>query len=502
MFHPNFPGVRSSIARAAVRPFASGTPHVPTRQDRRRFATAIRVLGAVSALLVGTVPAEAAAQQHTAVPAGDSRPTSASPMAVVPLDTLIREAEVSSPALRAARARLSAAERRIAPAGTRPDPMLMASAVNVPLTRPGFSADEMTMKMVGISQSIPYPGKLGLRRRAATLEADAGRAAVEAVRLDVVRAVKDSYYDIAFADQALALLVPNGRVLNDLARVAEARYASGVGGQHEVLTARLEATRLSERASDLMEQRRSSVAQLNAALARASETSLESAAIPARLAQAAVARDASQVRFAATTLGARAAGSPFPPLATLQTMAAERSPMLRQHQALIATQAARVELARMEFRPDVDVSLQYGQRQGRSDMVTAQVSIPLLVHRRTRQDAQLAEANAELQGLEAEHMGQRNAVYAEVARLVSDAERSRTQLALHATAILPQGRAAVDAALSSYRAGQAGLAAVLDAQSALFTYQTTSARALTDFAKSVAALEQVIGTDLIPETAP
>ena len=335
------------------------------------------------------------------------------------LDSLLRLAEAASPALHAARARVAAARARVAPAGARPDPMLMAGVVNLPVARPSFRTDEMTMRMVGVGQTLPYPGKLGLQRRAAASEAVAAEAALAAARLDVARDVREAYYELAYADRALDIVQGTRDALSGVVQVAEARYGSGGTGQQDVITARVEATRVAEAASALLEQRRAALAQLNAALDRPSDTPVDAPAIPERVARAAVAGDPPRVRFAAATLGARAADSPLPPLATLQAMAVQRSPMLRQHEAMIAAQAARVELARKASRPDVDVSLQYGQRQGRPDMVTAQVSIPLPLQRAAKQDAEAAGAAADLAALEAEHHAQVNAIHAEVARLVS-----------------------------------------------------------------------------------
>ena len=117
-----------------------------------------------------------------------------------------------------------------------------------------------------------------------------------------------------------------------------------------------------------------------------------------------------------------------------------------------------MELARKGPRPDFDVSFQYGQRNQRPDMITAQVSIPLPIHKRARQDQELAEARAELSAMESDRRTKINSVRAQVARLVSELERGRTQLAIYAKAILPQGSAAATAALASYQSGKTDLA--------------------------------------------
>jgi cobalt-zinc-cadmium efflux system outer membrane protein len=362
-------------------------------------------------------------------------------------------------------------------------------------TLPG---DDMTMKMIGVSQTIPYPGKPGLRRRIAELELNAAVAAIQVSSLDAERDVKKSYFELAYLDRAIEIVNQNQPILADVIRVAEMHYAAGLTGQQDVLKARVEATRLGETASALLEQRRSVLAELNGLLDRESTTPVGSAQIPERVARAALASDPARIRFATQVLGSRAADSPLPPLATLQEIALNQNGQLRERQAMIAAQSKRVALAEKAVKPDVDLSLQYGQRNQRPDMISAIVSIPLPIHKHARQDEETSEARSELAAMQAEQTREVNKVRAEVARLVSDLERNRTQLALYAKAILPQSQAAVSSSLASYQAGKSDLLSVLDNQGTLFAYETANYRALVDFAKTLADLEAVVGGEVLP----
>jgi outer membrane protein TolC len=426
------------------------------------------------------------------------------------LEALVAHADSANPTLQAARDRVTAAVARVRPAGVWADPVLMAGILNLPLVRenaasagghgsavPTVPGDPMTMKMIGVSQTIPYPGKLFLRRQAAEREVDAATANLDASRLAITRDVRTAFFELAYIDRALAIVERNRSVLADVIQVTEAHYASGTGGQQDVLKARVEAARLGETASALLEERRATSAELNATLNRDDTTSIPSTLIPARIVRAAIPTDPSSVHFAAQTLGSRTVDSPFPPLAELQELAVRQNPTLRENEANITAQASRVELARKGSRPDFDVSLQYGQRNQRPDMITAEVSIPLPIHKRARQDQELAEGRAELSAMESDRRAKINSVRAQVARLVSQLERGRTQLAIYAKAILPQGGAAATAALASYQSGKTDLLTVLDNQSTLFTYETEYYRSLADFAKNLAELEQVVGSEIL-----
>lgn len=414
------------------------------------------------------------------------------------LDSLVARA-LTGPALRGARARFDAARARIGPAGALPDPMLMAGIQNQPLgSEPGMAGpDPMTMRMIGVGQMIPYPGKLSLQRRIAERELDGVRAALAARTQQVTRDVKDAYYELVFLDRALEIVERNQSVLVSLIRVTEARYGVGTAGQQDVLKARVEAARLAESAVALVEQRRGALARLNSLLDQPTETPLVGAVVPVAIARAAVADSAREIRFVSAALGARAADSPLPSLPELQEQAMRESPELREHEAMVAVQVARAELARKEALPDVDVSLQYGQRPGRPDMVTALISIPISIRKGRKQDQLVVAANAELAALEAERAAKQNEIRAEVARLVSELERQRAQLALYVKAVLPQARASLASATGSYQVGSVEFLTVLDDQATLFTYETEYFRVLSDFAKTLGELERVVGKEVV-----
>src|ERR1700675_3047034 len=89
------------------------------------------------------------------------------------LAALLAEAAANNPDIKAARRELDAARHRISPAEALDDPMLEAGVVNLPAQSLSFSREDMTMKMIGVTQRLPYPGKRALRRDLAKKEADA-----------------------------------------------------------------------------------------------------------------------------------------------------------------------------------------------------------------------------------------------------------------------------------------------------------------------------------------
>src|SRR6185503_6447532 len=117
------------------------------------------------------------------------------------------------PEVQAARREAAAARSRIAPAGALDDPMLELGVLNVPTPSLSLRREDMTMKMIGLTQRLPYPGKRALRRELAEKEALAVEQNLEELVNRVRRDVKVAYYDLGLADESLRLAEGNRRVL-------------------------------------------------------------------------------------------------------------------------------------------------------------------------------------------------------------------------------------------------------------------------------------------------
>jgi outer membrane protein TolC len=155
------------------------------------------------------------------------------------LDEVIRDVIRSNNQVAAARYMEAAAAAKVGPAGAWDDPMLMLGVANLP-TSFDFKMDPMTMKMIGLSQNIPYAGQKGLQAKAAKAEAEAATEDRRAMEVDLVMAARYAYADLFYRTRSLDDLISQHRLLEDVAASAEARLATSQGSQEEVLGARAE----------------------------------------------------------------------------------------------------------------------------------------------------------------------------------------------------------------------------------------------------------------------
>jgi cobalt-zinc-cadmium efflux system outer membrane protein len=415
------------------------------------------------------------------------------------LAALVARACEANPEIRAVGERVAAARARLEAAGAPPDPRLGIGLVNALVSDPLSSDDEMTMRMVQIGQVFPFPGKLGLERDAARWELAEAEAERDRVELEVVAGVQKSYFDLYFLDRALEVVDRHRELLADFVAVTETRYQVGTGTQQDVLKSQVEGTRLGEELLTLAGRRAAAAAALNALLDRTSDTPLDETELPERLERAAIPESGTPVRFTAATMGGDDAGpdSPIPDLATLRQLAAEHSPEIRASAARIARERVEADLAGTATLPDFDLSLGYGQRGGREDMVTAMVSVSLPVFKGRKQDPLARAEEAEARDAEAAHRALVNDEDAKLAALRASLLRARERVALLREGVLPQAHAALESAIAGYPVGRVDFLTLLDNQVTLFRHDIDYSRLLADFAMDLAELERVVGTEVV-----
>ena len=417
-------------------------------------------------------------QLHAEAPLAPGPPQDAAIQAVAPaLGTLIAEALQNNPELRAAAKETEAAGERVRPAGALDDPTLEAGLLNVPNRSWSLNREDMTMKMLGLSQKLPYPGKRALREQVAAKDAESAGYGLRETANRIVRDVKLAYFDLALTGETVRQLQDNRLILDQFLRVAESRYAVGQATQAEVLRAQTQLGRMSEELLRMERERPVMEAELLRLLGRRGNVAPVAAALPG-------------IGDAAFSLEA------------LQQAALRERPQLLGLQSAIERSAKTLELARKEAQPDFDLRFAYGQRDRdpagtpREDMVSLTVAINLPVWRKDKIEPRIAEAQAlRDQNLELQQ-AQQNEVLARLRQQVAIAEQSRKSVRLYETGILPQARLAVEASLSGYRVNRTDPLLLLDSQMTLFNYQVSRAKELVNFNKALAEIEFLTGKQM------
>src|SRR5216684_3484089 len=125
-----------------------------------------------------------------------------------PLSALLEEATRNNPDILAARRAWQAATQVPSQVSTPPDPQVTIQHVAVGSPRPfaGFSNSDFAYIGFGISQDLPYPGKLKLRGEAAQRDASASHERLEGVRRSTLEQLKAAYFQLAYIQHTLGIL--------------------------------------------------------------------------------------------------------------------------------------------------------------------------------------------------------------------------------------------------------------------------------------------------------
>ncbi|MBI5309105.1 MAG: TolC family protein [Planctomycetes bacterium] len=120
------------------------------------------------------------------------------------LNRLIQEALEHNPEIIAAQKRVNAAKARISQARSLDDPTIRAGSYdmsNSPINVNGQT--EMLQQRYGVSQKIPFPGKLRLRGEVATEETNMTEKEFQAKILEITAVVKSAFYELYYINSAI-----------------------------------------------------------------------------------------------------------------------------------------------------------------------------------------------------------------------------------------------------------------------------------------------------------
>lgn len=379
----------------------------------------------------------------------------------------IAVARETNPMLRAARLRADAASARVPQAGALPDPMLSFGLRSRPLD--GFGTDEpMTMNTIGLSQTLPWPGKLGFAEEGESHLAEAMSLSADEMEVALVSRVKAAYYEIASMDRALDIMRETRELLREFLDVSNTLYSVGQGLQADVLQAQVAVASLTESITVVEQNRLAMAARLNALLGRGPERPVSALELPDP-------------------------GAELPAIEDLMAAAAERRPALRAARKRVEAAESAYRAARRAVYPNVTLGADYAQRPQFPDMMSVSVGVSIPLWAGSRQLPMRDEARARRAAEEATELDLLNETYARVAEARAASDRARRLYDLYSTSVIPQARAAVESSLSAYRVGEVDFMTLVQNELTVNRYEIERVRLTAAYHAAVADIEALVG---------
>lgn len=430
-------------------------------------------------------PASLACGAETPPPAG----------AMASLDGLTREAVENNPRLKAAWARVEAALDKIPQERSLQDPRVSLGWFAVPAeTRVGPQVARL-----GLTQTIPWIGKLIARGDRAALEAEAEKARYDALRLTIVYDVKRLWYELAALEEAVVVAREAEVLLEHLEGVIHARYVAAMAPMADLLAVQSERDLLRDRIRTLEARRAPVLASLNAALHRPMEMAL--------------------------------AATPDIPLFTLALDEAAlvarleaQSPQLKVFEHLLERERKGETLARLDYIPDFTFGIETtitnhwdvyrgvdskGQwmfptpppGDSGKDPVVLSLSFTLPIFNERRQAA-TREARARQLAAIKDRDGLRDRLAADLSMASFNLDDAARKAALYQDALIPRAVQAFGAAIGAYQAGTGRYAELIMAQRSLLELELSAVQALAAQGQRLAEIESLVGEDLPVTPAP
>lgn len=394
----------------------------------------------------------------------------------LPLQKAVSSALENNPDLSALRARYDAYKNVPSQEGSLPDPVLSFNALNLPVDTFSLDQEAMTQMQVKLTQSIPFPGKLSLKKAAAVRDQEGLGFQIEELKQQISGRVEQAWWELFYLEKALGIVEKNKKYLQEMVDVARSRYEVGKGLQSDVLLAQVELTGLFNEEAGL----RGRLGEMKARLARLMGRS-----------------DAGTFEI---PLAEEVALPPPPSESALLKKAKATRPLLRAKKETIGAAEARLALARKGYLPDFALGAAYGFRQDspegrdRPDFASFMIAVNIPLWAGTKQSRRIDQKHLEVLEKKRIYRSSLEKMQQEISAALDVYKSSFRQARLYRDAVIPQARQTFAAMLSAYRVNKVDFLNVIRARLALIKYERLYWRSVADARKALAGLKAASGT--------
>jgi outer membrane protein, heavy metal efflux system len=373
----------------------------------------------------------------------------------------------------AAREQVEQARALVIVAAAFPDPSFAADVTGAthPLNPRSASGNDQ-----GVAVTVPFPGKIGLRRAVATADLRAADFTLTQLRQQVASQAAQAYDAILVAQRHRDDLLKSKEFAEDFLKKTQARFMAGTVAKVDVVKAQVD---VAQAQNDLIANERATAtarASLNRLLGRLGGAPLEltdSLGIPSSLAA----------------------------VESLEKLAESSRPELQSLVAQLEGAKAATRLAGQFWAPDINLTLTRNAVQGSPSAFTSGISfgVPILFWQHQR--GEVAAARHREAELTANINDIRTQISLDVQNAFTNASTALRQAIFIRDQLLPEAREVYRVASASYGLGGSSALDLLDAKRTLLDAERQYADALGAANDAEAALELAIGASL-PTTNP
>ena len=388
------------------------------------------------------------------------------------LSELIAEARERNPEILAAKKRYEASKARIPQAKSLDDPILTFEFEKIPRSTFQLNNTMPDDRMLSVQQMFPFLGKLPLKGKIALVESQMFAAEYKDRELEVIKSVKNAYYDLFINYKEIELSKQSLVFLEAIANISVSKYTVGDMAQEDVFKIQLEIARLTSDIANLEQENKAKQALLTALLHREPESPL---GIPYLSEDLSFEGDSKQL-YQLTLLNQ--------PDLIIASYAVEKNKYAKS-------------LAKRSFFPDLMAALtQRGIASGMYgpwDLMLA-FSLPLWFW--TKQRYEVKEAIANVEEAEAAYEAMKDKAFAHTKEMYTKIEIAKNKVHLYKANVLPLLENSLASSMAAFQSGMGDFMMLLDTQRMLLETKMEYYEALVEYNMNVAELERAIGVGL------
>lgn len=388
------------------------------------------------------------------------------------LESLLKEASQNNPDILAAKKRWEAFKARIPQAKSLDNPNVGLTFEKVPRGTLKLDKTMSEDRMLSFSQMLPWFGKLSLKGKIALVESQMAAGEYKNKELEIINEVKNTYYDLFMHHKAIELNRESLIFLENIAKIAEARYITGEIPQEDIFKIALEIAQLSNDIRNHETERRAHETHLNTLLNRGPESALGHPDIEE--------------------------GASFnKDIDTLYKLTIENQPELLIFSYAIEKNKYAKSLAKKSFFPDLMAQIvQRGITSGSIGPWDLMLSFTLPLWFWTKQRYEVKEAIANLEEAKAAYQAMKNKALFETKNLFTKIEIAKNKIKLYKDTQMPLLENSIESSLSSYSSGKGDIMMLLDSERMLIETKMNYYGELVEYNMNLADLERTVGIDL------
>jgi outer membrane protein TolC len=394
------------------------------------------------------------------------------------LDLLVEEVIRVSPQIKMLEAKRNASYFRIDQNSNLPDPVLTLGLMNMPTNSFSFTQEPMTQKVIGLRQTIPFPGRLSAIEDAAAIDTLIIDQEIKDAENEIRKIVRQKYFELSYLRRSLLLAEESKRLLETISEVVNTNYIVSAASQQNVIKVQLEITNLLEKINKLKSMELSVLSELNSLLLRGTFLNIET-------------EDFDNVRFVDVNVR------------ELDSLAKQHRPFLKRIHFAEKKAELKQFAAEKEFHPNFTLGVQYAFRDNiaatgavLNDLFSVVLGVSLPFNYGGKYSSKVEESISLQQLYSEQYSLALQNLQGNFGSILSQVTSLEERITLFEEGLLPQAHQNFESALASYQVNEIDFINVIDAQDQLFKIEMNLYQLKIDYLKQIAELEFLIGTSL------